>query len=89
MESKGTKKHTRLSVIKNIDTWYKEEADSYLNKVNFGVGSKNKTDIKKYRFLKAFDNILCRNMKCDFEITKDLLESVNIYTKTSTFKHGL
>jgi len=87
MESKGTKKHSKGKTIYNIDLWYKKEAEKLLNKINFGVKSKHKTDIEKYRFLKAFENIICRNMKCDFKVTKELLESVSVYTNTSTFKY--
>jgi len=86
MESKGLKQHTIDSVISSIDSWYKKEAENYLNKVNFGIKNDEETDIKKYRFLKAFDNIICRNMTCDLKVTNELLEAVSVYTKTSTFK---
>jgi len=86
MESKGLKQHTIDSVISSIDSWYKKEAENYLNKVNFGIKNDEETDVKKYRFLKAFDNIVCRDMKCDLRVTNELLEAVSVYTKTSTFK---
>lgn len=86
MESKSLHKHTNSNVLQSIDDFYIKEATNYLNKVNYGVNSKRKTPIIKYRFLKAFDNIICRNMECDLEVTDALLEAVSLYTKTTKFK---
>lgn len=86
MESKGTYIHTRTKVLQAIDDWYIEESNNILNKTYYGIKSEKKTDLKKYRFLKAFDNILCRAMHCDFEVTDSLLEAVSIYSLNSYFK---
>lgn len=86
VESKGTYIHSSSKVLQSIDDWYIKEGDNIMNKIYYGVGANKKTDLAKYKFLKAFDNIICRDMSCDLEVTSDLLEAVSIYTKNSQFK---
>lgn len=86
MESKSLHIHTEQNVLQSIDEWYIKESEEVLAKHFYGVNSKKKTNLAKYRFLKAFDNIVSRNMPCDMEVTDNLLEAVSIYTNTSHFK---